>query len=891
MRYLVLRARAILRHLLSLRGALLLAGIAGAAVALFAGGSAAVIGFVFFAIGIGGLLAIISVNQIELRRQRSEPPHVPASTATAAPYTAGNEIPRGEVSLRALRSVFLARRRMRSGLDASLTSPDVTADANGDTGIDVMIVVLTRDDEADLATTLDAIRTQTLENWQCVIIDDGSVDGTVAAAWTYAGADDRFDLIRHKMCSGRAALLNTASRVAECELIFFCDPGDVLRPNAIESLVRAAYQEDRSYVMAWSSGLEGVISPSDSASSRGGVIDFLSLHPGTHVGISGILIDAATLMSMGGFDESLVSHAADWSLIIDFLRAGNCISVAHADIFDSRRRTAGKHDVGVLVSEIEQVRASLRSESAGTEFPFSHDSYEATGASAGVVISSALGHLLDGDGQAASDTLKGINKVDRGWIARRIDLHGAAAAEVASRYGTSIDVAGELAGEAGLVERLNDLMVDHDPPVSRVARPHPVPIDFLFAPENASQAVAMRRTTADLLDSGVVFVITDAISGDQGASSVLASNKEAILSYSELLSSQRPIKTLVVSFPRSGAIEELIRVAHDAGAAVVELADDTAAVMRVPESYETPVELQQARNASELVAIAQRTLSSVQLKPTHPGGWNGDRSPDPDSVFQIEEYPQTSFDGLAITRFRDLHRGERCVIIGNGPSLNDLDLTLLAGEHTIGVNGLFYARERMGFDPTYYVVEDTAVVNDNLEQIKAYRAGHKFFPSIYRSRIGEAPDISYFMMNRGYYEKRSSSFCVPRFSIDAAQRLYTGQSVTAINLQLAYYMGFAEVILIGMDFSYVIPADAERDGDNITSVGDDPNHFHPDYFGRGKVWKDPKLDRVLANYQLAKLMYDADGRRIVNGTPGGKLEMFDRVDYETVIMSQPVGSE
>ena len=47
---------------------------------------------------------------------------------------------------------------------------------------------------------------------------------------------------------------------------------------------------------------------------------------------------------------------------------------------------------------------------------------------------------------------------------------------------------------------------------------------------------------------------------------------------------------------------------------------------------------------------------------------------------------------------------------------------------------------------------------------------------------------------------------------------------------------------------------------------------------------------MLANYQLAKLMYDADGRRIVNATPGGKLEMFDRVDYETVIMSQPVGS-
>jgi hypothetical protein len=104
--------------------------------------------------------------------------------------------------------------------------------------------------------------------------------------------------------------------------------------------------------------------------------------------------------------------------------------------------------------------------------------------------------------------------------------------------------------------------------------------------------------------------------------------------------------------------------------------------------------------------------------------------------------------------------------------------------------------------------------------------------------------------------------------------------VTIINLQLAYYMGFTEVILIGMDFSYTIPDDAKIDGSNITSMSDDPNHFHPDYFGKGKVWKDPQLDRVLANYRLANLVYESDGRRIVNATPGGKLELFERVPYD-----------
>ena len=186
----------------------------------------------------------------------------------------------------------------------------------------------------------------------------------------------------------------------------------------------------------------------------------------------------------------------------------------------------------------------------------------------------------------------------------------------------------------------------------------------------------------------------------------------------------------------------------------------------------------------------------------------------------------------------------------------------------------------MGFDLCYYLVEDTAVMADNVEAIRNYKAGHKFFPSIYRNQIGEAPNVTYFMMNRGFYAPSSPAYCIPRFSTDPTQRMYSGQSVTIINLQVAYYMGFSEVVLIGMDFSYTVPSDAKVGGALITSMGDDPNHFHPDYFGKGKVWKDPKLDRVLANYQLAKLMYEADGRRIVNATPGGKLELFDCVPYE-----------
>lgn len=238
--------------------------------------------------------------------------------------------------------------------------------------------------------------------------------------------------------------------------------------------------------------------------------------------------------------------------------------------------------------------------------------------------------------------------------------------------------------------------------------------------------------------------------------------------------------------------------------------------------------------------------------------------------------------------FRDRHRGERCVIIGNGPSLNRLDLPAIAGETTFAVNSIYLATDTMGFAPTYYMVEDNLVMQENAREILAYRAGHKFFPTHYAPYFDTVPDnVTFFEMDDQFYKRGSASYGVPRFSGDFGLRGYCGQSVTILNLQLAFHMGFSEVVLIGMDFSYVIPDTAIREGTLITSTEEDQNHFHPGYFGPGKTWKDPKLERVLASYQLAKRVFEADGRRIVNATAGGALELFSRVDYHEMFGGRP----
>lgn len=242
--------------------------------------------------------------------------------------------------------------------------------------------------------------------------------------------------------------------------------------------------------------------------------------------------------------------------------------------------------------------------------------------------------------------------------------------------------------------------------------------------------------------------------------------------------------------------------------------------------------------------------------------------------------------GVIRRKFKDRHKGATCVIVGNGPSLNQTDLGLIGRHQSFAVNGIFYKTDETGYRPNYYVVEDSHVIRDNVDRIRAYRPqaeGARFFPSRFRSTLSGGPDTYFLNLNRGYYEERSEYFEFPRFSPDASKRVYCAHSVTLVNLQLAFLMGFTTVLLVGMDFNYTIPQSALVTGHVIESTEADPNHFHPDYFGKGKKWHDPKLDKVLRAYRLFKMMFEFDGRRILNATIGGKLEVFDRVKLEDAI--------
>jgi len=237
-----------------------------------------------------------------------------------------------------------------------------------------------------------------------------------------------------------------------------------------------------------------------------------------------------------------------------------------------------------------------------------------------------------------------------------------------------------------------------------------------------------------------------------------------------------------------------------------------------------------------------------------------------------------------ISMFKDAYKDQRCFIIGNGPSLNKCDLNLLKDEYTFGVNGIFYKTDENGFVPTFYIVEDRHVIDDNRDKINNYieKVHYGFFPSIYRYKIKNKNNCFFLNANLDFYNEKSTHYEQPRFSTDCNQQIYCGQSVTYLNLQLAFYMGFSKVYLIGMDFSYTLPQSTIVDGVNYTSTDDDVNHFHPDYFGKGKKWHDPKLNNVFKSYEYAQEYYNKYNKKIYNATIGGKLELFERVDYNSL---------
>lgn len=217
---------------------------------------------------------------------------------------------------------------------------------------------------------------------------------------------------------------------------------------------------------------------------------------------------------------------------------------------------------------------------------------------------------------------------------------------------------------------------------------------------------------------------------------------------------------------------------------------------------------------------------------------------------------------------KDSHKGERCFIVGNGPSLKVTDLSKLKNEFSIGSNRIFLAEEELGFKPSMLLSVNDLVVQQSLEELNALQMP-KFFS--WRACKWIQPDsLTHFLY---------TTYTTPSFAKDARARIWEGGTVTNVALQLAYHFGFKQVILIGVDHNYV---DKGKPNSTVESQGDDPNHFSVKYFGKGFQWQLPDLEAWENGYRMVREAYEADGREVLDATIGGKLQVFKKIDYETL---------
>lgn len=213
--------------------------------------------------------------------------------------------------------------------------------------------------------------------------------------------------------------------------------------------------------------------------------------------------------------------------------------------------------------------------------------------------------------------------------------------------------------------------------------------------------------------------------------------------------------------------------------------------------------------------------------------------------------------------------GKRCFIIGNGPSLTVEDLNKLRNEDCFASNLIFKIFNKTDWRPKFYFIQDRyAKIGNFLDKTK-----------ISYIFIGD-----YFWRTREFNNKNAYCFHTKRiiknknlkFSTDVEKCIYDGGTITYTMLQIAVYMGYKEIYLLGMDHNYERVIDNKR---KITINNHQKSHF----------FDDENKNEVIANlelmenaYKAAKKYTDRNNIKIFNVTRGGRLEIFERKNLDEI---------
>jgi hypothetical protein len=218
-----------------------------------------------------------------------------------------------------------------------------------------------------------------------------------------------------------------------------------------------------------------------------------------------------------------------------------------------------------------------------------------------------------------------------------------------------------------------------------------------------------------------------------------------------------------------------------------------------------------------------------------------------------------------LTAFKDIHKGKRCYLVANGPSLKQMNLSFLKNSISFGLNRIYLAYDNMGFKNDYLVCVNGTVLNQFANEIQLLK-------------------ITKFLNweNKKYFKQENSinyvykSFAGRNFGNDISKSINPAATVTYAALQIIYYMGFSEVIIIGMDHNFESKNKNRPNELELRTEEVDNNHFHPNYFPKGSKWETPDLISSEYFYKIARKKFENDGRKIFDCTIKGKCQVFEK---------------
>jgi glycosyltransferase involved in cell wall biosynthesis/peptidoglycan/xylan/chitin deacetylase (PgdA/CDA1 family) len=202
----------------------------------------------------------------------------------------------------------------------------------------ISVVIPAYNRESTLSVSLDSLLAQTHADWEAIVVDDGSADGTYAIAAAYAERDRRVRIKRQEN-AGVSAARNAALALAQNPWVLFLDADDWISADAF-SLLSAALDRDPQVdavhgncIRVLADGTEAREPPPPPSSEL-----FQTFAHTCAFSIHTCLVRTDLVRGVGGFDESLVT-CEDWDLWQRVVRTGPRFAFIPANIAYYRIRT------------------------------------------------------------------------------------------------------------------------------------------------------------------------------------------------------------------------------------------------------------------------------------------------------------------------------------------------------------------------------------------------------------------------------------------------------------------------------------------------------------------------------------------------------------------------